>query len=76
MKKLTEDLNNISINALIAKRQSAFNSFGNGNFGSFLKNAQDEQKKEKEVTADNTNIQTEVLQKEAYLNRLIIESVA
>ena len=76
MKKLTENLNNISINAIIAKQQSGFNNYGNGNFSSFLKNGQTEQTQEQEAATDNTNVQTQVLHKEAYLNKLLIESVA
>ncbi len=76
MKKLTENLNNISINAIIAKQQSGFNNYGNGNFSSFLKNSQTEQTQEQETATDNTNVQTQVLHKEAYLNKLVIESVA
>ncbi len=76
MKKITENLNNISINAIIAKQQSGFNNYGNGGFSSFLKNGQTEQTREQETASDNTNIQTQVLHKEAYLNKLLIESVA
>ncbi len=76
MKKVTENLNDISINTIIAKRQSSFDNYGSGNFSSFLKNDQKDQEQEKEAVSENINIQTQNLHKEAYLNRLIIESVA
>ena len=75
MKKI-DDLNNVSMNTIIAKKQMGSNSFSNRNFRSLLNTAKSDESSNEEKNNDNTSIQTQVLYKEAYLNRMMLELTA
>ena len=75
MKKI-DDLNNVSMNTVIAKKQMGSNSFSNRNFSSLLNTAKSDESSTEEKNNDNTLIQTQVLYKEAYLNRMMLELTA
>lgn len=72
MKKIDEDFNNVSMNTVIANKQSMPGNYNGSNFSSFL-NASGDELQEEETKAQNISVETQLLHKEAYLNKMMIE---
>ncbi len=69
-------LDNISLNALIAQRQSQLNGMEGATFSSMLNNKEDKEKvanKSEEIALNNQQLE---LRNQAYLNKLFIGMVS
>lgn len=80
MKKINDELTDFSIRSIIAKNNNSINSIknsdSNNSFSSFLKEDKDKDFEDDKSEQVKTSVQEQILNQEAYLNKMVIETLA